>query len=113
MWEMLKKAFTGVADAIGIEIPGLPVDLGAVGDATTTAVQGLTESATGVVEAATSATDAIGIQVPALPVDLAAVGDAATTALEGLTESATGVVGAATSATDAISATTIGEALTK
>jgi hypothetical protein len=109
MWEMLKKAFAGVADAIGVEIPGLPVDLGAVGDAATTAVQGFTESTTGVVEAATSATDAIGIEIPGLPVDLGAVGDAATTAVQGLTESATGVVEASTGATDAISATTIGE----
>jgi hypothetical protein len=53
------EAATSATDAMKIEIPGLPVDLGAVGDTATTAVQGLTESATGWVETATSATDAI------------------------------------------------------
>jgi hypothetical protein len=66
MWETLKKALTGVTDAIGIEIPGLPVDLGAVGEAATTGVEsltesaaGLTESAAGLTETATSATDVV------------------------------------------------------
>ncbi|WP_407343591.1 hypothetical protein [Pengzhenrongella phosphoraccumulans] len=66
MWETIKKALTGITEATGIEIPGLPVDLGAVGDAATTGVQSLTESATGltetasgVVESATSATDVV------------------------------------------------------
>ena len=45
MWAALKKAVAGVTESLGIEIPGLPIDLGAVGDAAATAAQGVTESA--------------------------------------------------------------------
>jgi len=84
MWETIKKALTGITEATGIEIPGLPVDLGAVGDAATTGAQSLTESATGLTETAS-----------------------------GLTETASGVVESATSATDVVSETPIGDALPK
>ena len=59
MWEALKNALIGVKDAVGLEIPGLPADLGSLAESATTAVQDVTDSATGVVDGATTATDAI------------------------------------------------------
>ena len=44
MWAALKKAVPGVTKSLGIEIPGLPVDLGALGDAAATTAQGVTEA---------------------------------------------------------------------
>ena len=63
MWKTLKNALIGVTDAVGIEIPGLPVNLGSLGETATTAVQDVAASATGAIDAATAATDAI----PGLP----------------------------------------------
>jgi phage-related protein len=57
MWESIKKAFSSAKESTGIEIPGLPDDLGAVGESTTTAVKGLTESASGAVDGVSAATD--------------------------------------------------------
>ena len=66
MWEALKNALIGVKEALGIEIPGLPADLGSLGESATTAVQDVTDSATavvdeaaGVVDGSTAITDAI------------------------------------------------------
>lgn len=67
MWETLKNALVGLREALGIEIPGLPVDLGSLGESATTAVQDITETATtavdetasGVVDKASIITDAI------------------------------------------------------
>jgi len=59
MWESIKNALKGVQDATGIEIPGLPVDLGSIGDSAATAVQTLTESASDVVDGAAAATDGV------------------------------------------------------
>ena len=53
MWEKIKNAIIGVKDAVGIEIPGLPAELGTIGDSATTAVQTVTESAPGVIDGAT------------------------------------------------------------
>jgi hypothetical protein len=83
MWESIKNAITAVKDTLGIELPELPVDLGAldaasIGETATTAVQGVSESATGVTDAAAGA-----------------AGEAATTAVQGVTETATDVAGAA------------------
>jgi hypothetical protein len=89
MWESLKKALTGVTEAIGIEIPGLPVDLGAVGDAAVTGVQSVTESAAGLTETAAGLTESAS----------------------GVVES--GVVESASSVTDVVSETTIGDVLPK
>jgi len=50
MWETTKNAIIGAKDAVGIEIPGLPSDLGSIGDSAATAVQAPTESATGALE---------------------------------------------------------------
>jgi hypothetical protein len=69
-----------VKDTLGIELPELPVDLGgldaaSIGETATTAVQGVSESATGV-------TDAV-----------AAAGEATGAAVQGVTETVTGVAG--------------------
>jgi hypothetical protein len=67
MWEALKNVFVGLKEALGIEIPELPVDLGTLGETATTAVQDVADSATaavdeaagGVVGGSTAITDAI------------------------------------------------------
>ena len=59
MWEVLKNALASVKDATGIEIPGLPVDLGSIGESATAAVQTVTESATGVLDGAAPALEAV------------------------------------------------------
>ena len=66
MWETLKNALVSLKDALGIELPGLPADLGSVGETATTAIQDVADSATaavdqatGVVDGATAVTDAI------------------------------------------------------
>jgi phage-related protein len=59
MWETIKNAVMGVKDATGIEIPGLPSDLGSLGDSATEAVQAVTESATGVIDGAPAATEGV------------------------------------------------------
>ena len=64
MWEKLKNAITGAQEALGIEIPELPVDLSALGEAATGAVEGLT----GVTEtAAAGSADVLGATSDALP----------------------------------------------
>ena len=50
MWETIKNALIGAKDAVGIEIPGLPSDRGAIGDSAATTVQAATDSATGALE---------------------------------------------------------------
>jgi hypothetical protein len=55
MWDVIKNAVTQAKDALGIELPELPVDLGSldtagIGEAATTAAEGVTASATGAVE---------------------------------------------------------------
>ena len=60
MWEQIKNALIGVKDAVGIEIPGLPTDLGSVSESTTTAVQGVIDTAAGTLgDATTTAGEAI------------------------------------------------------
>ena len=51
MWEALKNALIGVKEALGIEIPGLPADLGSLGETATTAIQDVADSATAVTDA--------------------------------------------------------------
>ena len=55
MWESIKSLITGAQEALGIELPELPVDLGAAGEAATGAAQQVSESAGGLVEGATAA----------------------------------------------------------
>jgi hypothetical protein len=55
MWDVIKNAVTELKDALGIEIPGLPSDVGSIdaasiGEAATTATEGVTQSATTAVE---------------------------------------------------------------
>lgn len=57
MWEALKNAIIGVKEAVGLEIPGLPADLGSLVESATTVVQDFTNSATGLVDEATSVVD--------------------------------------------------------
>lgn len=67
MWEALKNAFVGVKEALGIEIPELPVDLGTLAETATTAVQDVAgaatsavdEAAAGVVGGSTAIVDAV------------------------------------------------------
>jgi hypothetical protein len=60
MWNMIKNALIGAKDTLGIEIPGLPIDLGGVGESATTAVQGVVDSAaSGLGDATTAAGEAI------------------------------------------------------
>jgi ABC-type transporter Mla subunit MlaD len=63
MWAAIKNALIGVKDAAGIEIPGLPIDLGSIGESAATAVQSVTESATGVIDSAATATDGVANSV--------------------------------------------------
>jgi hypothetical protein len=48
MWESIKNALKGVKDATGIEIPGLPVDLGSIGDSAATAVDSAAQALPGI-----------------------------------------------------------------
>lgn len=50
MWEALKNAFVGVKEALGIELPELPIDLGSLGETATTAVQDVADTATTAVD---------------------------------------------------------------
>ena len=92
MWAALKKAVAGVTESLGIEIPGLPIDLGAVGDAAATAAQGVTESATGALEGLTGVTEtlsggAAGV-ADSVPGSVAGVTDSVAGAAEGVSASA-------------------------
>jgi hypothetical protein len=81
MWEIIKNALISVKDATGIEIPALPVDLGAVGESATTAVQTVAESATGVMEGAAPAIEAVTGSVAGVSQTAADAVDSATQAL--------------------------------
>jgi phage-related protein len=95
MWETLKNALIGVKEATGFEIPGLPADLGSLGESATTAVQSVTESASGVMEGAATATESF--------TGLDGVTEAAATATEAVTGGVDGVTEAATTAVDSAS----------
>ena len=81
MWAALKKAVAGVTESLGIEIPGLPIDLGAVGDVAATAAPGVTESAAGAAEGLTGVTETLSGGV-------AGVTDSVASAAEGVSASA-------------------------
>src|SRR5664280_764368 len=57
MWEAIKNALMSAKEATGIEIPGLPADLGSIGDSAATAVQTVTESANGAIDGAAGAAE--------------------------------------------------------
>ena len=67
MWEALKNALIGVKEALGIEIPGLPADLGSLGEAATTAIQDVADSATAVVDQAAGVVDGATAVTEAIP----------------------------------------------
>jgi hypothetical protein len=73
MWEAMKNALMSVKEATGIEIPGLPVDLGSIGDSAATAVQSATGVFDGVATAAEAATGGLAdvAEVAATTVDSA------------------------------------------
>ena len=94
MWAALKKAVAGVTESLGIEIPGLPIDLGAVGDAAATAAQGVTESAAGAAEGLTGVTETLSGGVAGVTESVsggvAGVTDSVAGAAEGVSASAVG-----------------------
>ena len=57
MWAALKKAVTGVTESLGIEIPGLPVDLGSLGDSVAAVTQGVPDTAAGSLDGLTAVGD--------------------------------------------------------
>ena len=66
MWQALKNAVAGITESLGIEIPGLPVDLASVGETAATAAtaaQGITESAGGAVDGLTAVSDTVADSV--------------------------------------------------
>ena len=79
MWDAIKNALMSVKDAVGIEVPGLPADLGSLGESATTAVQSVTESATGVIDGAAP-------PVEAVTGGIAGVTETATTAVDSATQ---------------------------
>ena len=90
MWAALTKAVAGVTESLGIEIPGLPIDLGAVGDTAATATQGVTDSATGALDGLTGVTETLsggvaGVAGAAEGVSASAI-DSATQILPDITE---------------------------
>ena len=85
MWEAIKNALVSVKETTGIEIPGLPADLGSIADSATTAVQAFTESATGAVDGATSATEAVTGGVAGVAETAATAVDSAPQALTDIT----------------------------
>jgi hypothetical protein len=83
MWDVIKNAVTQVKDALGIEIPELPADLGSldtagIGEAVTTAAEGVTASATGAVEDLTAtAVEAVTAAGPQVTDAVSGITDAA------------------------------------
>jgi hypothetical protein len=72
MWESIKNLITAAKDLTGIELPELPVDLGAAGEMVTGSAQQLGESAAGVVDGAAVAGETLtGDLTGALAGDLA------------------------------------------
>jgi hypothetical protein len=109
MWETIKNALIGVKEATGIEIPGLPADLGSLGESATTAFQSVTESATGVIDGAAGATEAVTGSVGGLSETAAAATEAATGGMAGVSEAATGgLAGVSEAATTAVDSATQG-----
>jgi phage-related protein len=93
MWDVIKNALISVKDATGIEIPGLPADLGAVGESATAAVQTVTESASGVIDGAAPAIEAVTGAVAGVSETAAGAVDSVA---QGLPEAAGGVIAAGT-----------------
>ena len=86
MWEAIKNALSSVKEATGIEIPGLPADLGSIGESASTALGSVTESVTGglggLTETATAATESV-----------TGMGEAATAAVDSATQGLPDIAG--------------------
>lgn len=97
MWEAIKNAMTSLKDATGLEIPGLPADLGSIGESATAAVQTVTESATGVMDGAAPAVEAVTGGAAGITEAVAGVGETATTAVDSASQAlpdiASGLIG--------------------
>lgn len=93
MWETIKNALMSVKDATGIEIPGLPADLGSVGDTAATAVQTATESATGLIDVAGSAAGLATDGVTGVTETVAGVSETATAAVESASQALSDIAG--------------------
>lgn len=87
MWEAIRNALMSVKEATGIEIPGPPADLGSVGDSATSAVQSVTESATGAIDDVPAITEAVTNGVAGVAETAATAVDSASQALPDLTGS--------------------------
>jgi hypothetical protein len=89
MWEAIKNALMSAKEATGIEIPGLPADLGSIGDSAATAVQAVTESGTGAVDGAATVAETVTGGVAGAGETAAAAVDSASQALPDLTSGLT------------------------
>ena len=93
MWETIKNALMSVKDATGIEIPGLPEDLGSVGDTAATAVQTATESATGLIDGAGAAAGPATDGVACVTETVEGVGETATAAVDSTSQALPDITG--------------------
>ena len=89
MWEAIKNALMSAKEATGIELPGLPADLGSIGDSAATAVHTVTESANGAIDGAAAAAETVTGGVVGAGETAAAAVDSASQALPDLTSGLT------------------------
>ncbi len=90
MWEAIKNAVTSAREVLGIELPELSVDVGSVGDAATSAAQGITDPATGALDSLTATADLAAGEVTGVAEAVSglpgAAVDSVTALLTGLTD---------------------------
>jgi hypothetical protein len=86
MWEKFKNALTSVKETTGIEIPGMPDDLGSIGESATNAVQDVTGSAASALQdvtgSATGALDGAAAATETFAGTAQGAGDSAAAAVE-------------------------------
>jgi len=90
MWDVIKNAVTQLKDTLGVEIPGLPIEVGSIDttsitESVTTATEGVTATATTAVENLTAAAGDAGT---------AAGTQITETVTETMTSTVTGLTGA-------------------
>jgi hypothetical protein len=101
MWETIKNALITVKKATGIEVPGLPADLGSfgsIGESAKTALQSVTESAAGASDGASSAPETVTSGVSGVAETAGGVDESVTDGVAGASEAATTAVDSATHA---------------
>jgi hypothetical protein len=108
MWETIKNALANVKEATGLEIPGLPDDLGSLGDTASNAARTVTDSVTesvsgltggaltegGVTEGGVTeggVTEGVGAVTEAVTGGVADVTETATAGLDSATQALPGV----------------------